>query len=110
MITITQEIKHHERNFSIMAENWPEADGAANAIRWLRDWLEDHPPAATRVLHYVISARDTWAGAGLRLVELDEADAAADQARRAGLPAYYEEPPPGRFVRITADAEESDQP
>ncbi len=62
MITIIQEIRHHGWNFSIITKEWPEADGAAKAIRWLRDWIEEQPQAATRLLHCGIEARQTWAG------------------------------------------------
>jgi len=108
MITIQQEIRHHDRNFSIIAEQWPDAADAARAVQWARDWIEDHQPTPTRLLHFVIAARQTWAGPELRLVELDEAEAALQEARKAGLPAYCEGILSGRLVRITADREESD--
>jgi hypothetical protein len=106
MITIVHEIRHHDRNFSLIAEDWPDASDAARALRSLRDWIEDHPATPTRLLHFVMTARQTWAGADLRIAELDEAEAALRQARQAGLPAYCDEPPQGRRMSITADHDE----
>jgi hypothetical protein len=106
MITIQQEIRHHDRNFSIIAERWPDAADAAKAVRWARDWIEDQQPTPTRLLHFVMTARQTWAGPDLRIVELDEAEDALQQARKAGFPAYCEESLSDRVVRITADREE----
>ena len=109
MITIEHEIRHHGLPFSIVAEEWPEADGAAKAIQCLRNWIEDQTASQASVLHFVIAARQTWGGTALRTVELDEADEALRQARQSGLPAYCEEPPRGRRVALRADAEEVEE-
>ena len=103
---ITQEIRHHDRNFSIITEGWPEADGAAKAVRWLRQWIESQTPAQTSVLHFVVAARQEQPEARFHMVELDEADEAAGKARLAGLPVYCEEPPRGRAVILRADRDE----
>lgn len=106
MITIQQEITHHGRAFSIFGEKWPEADGAAKAVRWARDWIESQTPETTSLLHGCMTRRQLWQDG--HSDTLAEADEAMRQARQAGLPAYSEEPPRARFVTIRADEQDEE--
>jgi hypothetical protein len=109
MITIEHEITIYGLPFRIIAEAWPEADSAADAIRWTRNWIEDRTPTQARVLHYAMTARQTWAGEELRLMELDEAEEILRAARTAFLPFFTDEDEPPRARRLAIRADGKDE-